>query len=388
MQSLSSIPLAWREQLAAAICSSSTIGNLFEIDCNEVKDCETVTTLSEFTIVNGTSVCISFTNEDNVKVTRCFDFSEILNNSIANIDPACIATASEWSAMTYKEKWQTIIDKVCEDCQTVVEATSTTTSSTTTTTTEPTTTTTTTEPTTSTTTTTTEAPQICKQYKVTNNTGDVISGGYETCSFLFPHNLLQPGQTIYICAFEGTVGYAGADVEDQGICDGVPSTTTSTTSASSTTTTTTQPPTTTTTTTTTSTTTTTTSAPSGCTEYVNNSGDVINGVDYTDCDGNVFTNQTIADLATICVQNGTLGGNSATLTQGAECFPASECVTFVVETGIGGASLDWTDCLGNLQGVSVPGTGTQITMCTIDGTFNQTSGPTINIISVTPGDCV
>lgn len=76
------------------------------------------------------------------------------------------------------------------------------------------------------------------------------------------------------------------------------------------------PPTTTTTTTTTTipettTTTTTTTVAILCDEYFNNTGSPITGVNYVDCGGTVFNNQTVDPNQSICVQQGTLNGGDS-----------------------------------------------------------------------------
>lgn len=142
LQMLASLPSSWRESIANAICDAVT-GNLTP-DCTDVQDCiDNIyqnTELSEFEI-DGTTVCIKYTDINGVEVERCFDFSEIINNSLENLDPKCLATPIDWNAMSYREKWQRLIDQVCTDCE---GEEITTTSTTTTTTEEPTTTTTTT----------------------------------------------------------------------------------------------------------------------------------------------------------------------------------------------------------------------------------------------------
>ena len=96
-----------------------------------------------------------------------------------------------------------------------------------------------------------------------------------------------------------------------------PTTTTTTTVLEPTTTTTTTilEPTTTTTTTLepTTTTTTTTVAPVLCDEYFNNTGNPLTGINYTDCGGTVFTNQSVDPNQSICVQQGSLNGGDSGL---------------------------------------------------------------------------
>jgi hypothetical protein len=74
-------------------------------------------------------------------------------------------------------------------------------------------------------------------------------------------------------------------------------------SVTTTTTTTTQAP-----TTSTTTTSTTTTPPIACSEYFNNTAGNLNGIDYTDCGGTPFTNQTVAPNQSICIQDGTGSG--------------------------------------------------------------------------------
>lgn len=136
LEGLSSLPSGWREQIAAAICDS-VLGNISS-DCETVQNCidqvYSSTELSEFEI-DGTEVCIIYTDIHGVSVERCFDFSEIINNSLENLDPKCLTTPLDWNSISYREKWQLLIDRVCQDCEGNEDPT-TTTSSTTTTTTE------------------------------------------------------------------------------------------------------------------------------------------------------------------------------------------------------------------------------------------------------------
>lgn len=56
------------------------------------------------------------------------------------------------------------------------------------------------------------------------------------------------------------------------------------------------------------TTTTTTPVPVICDELYNNTGSDITGVDYTDCNGTILTNQTVGSGQSICAQQGTVSG--------------------------------------------------------------------------------
>lgn len=129
---LKDLPSKWREELIKILLEIQD-GCTESIDCEQVKECETLTTLSEFT-QNGTEVCITYTDEDEISVERCFDVAEIINNffDTTNIAPGCITSETIWNTMTIQEKFQALIDTICNCCP---ETTTTTSTSTTTTTT-------------------------------------------------------------------------------------------------------------------------------------------------------------------------------------------------------------------------------------------------------------
>jgi hypothetical protein len=107
---LESVPTKWREQILAFLIKIKQEAT--SINCGNVKDWETTTSLSPFTI-EGTSVCITFTDEKGVETKRCFDASSILSDALYNVDPKCIATQESWRNMTFAQKMQAIIDKIC-----------------------------------------------------------------------------------------------------------------------------------------------------------------------------------------------------------------------------------------------------------------------------------
>jgi len=72
--------------------------------------------------------------------------------------------------------------------------------------------------------------------------------------------------------------------------------------------------------TTTTTTTTTTTPPTVCYTYTNETANPLLGVNYTDCNGTVFSNQTIDVNSAICaINNSPYGGDAALLLKGVEC---------------------------------------------------------------------
>lgn len=111
---LSHLPSEWKTQLVQILCLINDQKE--EPSCDTIKDCETVTTLSNFS-VNGTVVSIQYKNESGVTVTRSFDAENIINGALSDIDPGCLATASEWESLTFTERIQLLIDKQCDCCE-------------------------------------------------------------------------------------------------------------------------------------------------------------------------------------------------------------------------------------------------------------------------------
>lgn len=119
---LSHLPSKWAEKLADIICKYIICDNPPAVDCETFRECETLTSLSDFTVTD-TEVCITYIDENSVTVTRCFDFSDIINGTMENIDPKCITDQTTWNNWSYVEKWQSIVDKVCDNCSTTTTTT-------------------------------------------------------------------------------------------------------------------------------------------------------------------------------------------------------------------------------------------------------------------------
>lgn len=128
---LKDIPKKWRDALIKILMEITASCTAGQVTCADVQACETVTTISEW-IINGTEVCITFTNEEGVAIERCFDVENILNQQLnnGNIDPGCITTPTVWDSLTYTEKFQALIDTMCNCCPTTTTTTSTTTTTT------------------------------------------------------------------------------------------------------------------------------------------------------------------------------------------------------------------------------------------------------------------
>lgn len=143
---LKDLPEKWRDALIKILLEIQN--DRQSLTCDEVRQCQTVTQLSEF-YYNDTEICITYTDENEVIIERCFSIENIINEIFnVDIDPLCVTDVTTWNTMSITEKIQALIDTVCNCCP---ATTTTTSSSTTTTTTEATTSTTSTSTTTTTT---------------------------------------------------------------------------------------------------------------------------------------------------------------------------------------------------------------------------------------------
>jgi len=116
---LKDIPSKWKDSLVQLLCEIKD--EKVEPDCNTIRDCETLTTLSNFSVA-GDTISIVYTGEDGVGVTRSFSISEILNQSL-NIDPNCLTTPTEWSNLDLSGKIQLLIDSHCDCCSSTTTTT-------------------------------------------------------------------------------------------------------------------------------------------------------------------------------------------------------------------------------------------------------------------------
>lgn len=108
---LCEIPFDWREDIINAIIAIEA-GNNNSSNCENIQNCQTVTSLSPFTLV-GTILTIKYTDENGTVKTSTIDISPIIEDSLDNIDPKCIATEEEWAEMTNKERLQAIFNRSC-----------------------------------------------------------------------------------------------------------------------------------------------------------------------------------------------------------------------------------------------------------------------------------
>jgi hypothetical protein len=109
---LKNLPSEWAEKLTDLLvqikCSQT------QPTCAEVKECETLTSLSAFR-VTGSQACITYKDEDGVSIERCFDAGDLING-LLDVDPDCLADETTWNSLTFKEKFQLLINSHCDCC--------------------------------------------------------------------------------------------------------------------------------------------------------------------------------------------------------------------------------------------------------------------------------
>lgn len=112
---LSNLPSDTAEKIASILCQ--TLCKTDPSLCQKFEDCETLTTLSEFSVSSdGKSICITYTDEKNVIITRCFNFFDLIKYSLDNLDISCLMDEVEWKNLSYSEKWQFFVDLQCACC--------------------------------------------------------------------------------------------------------------------------------------------------------------------------------------------------------------------------------------------------------------------------------
>ena len=116
---LQGIPSKWQTKLTDLLYEIATDGSC--MDCEDVKACETVTSLSNFT-TSGSVVSIVYTDERGISVTRSFDVRQLLSGYF-NINPDCLTDTSTWNNMTFSEQLQMLIDSHCDCCSTTTTTT-------------------------------------------------------------------------------------------------------------------------------------------------------------------------------------------------------------------------------------------------------------------------
>jgi hypothetical protein len=173
------LPTAWRMPLVNLLCKIT--GTQLVPTCSEFQQCETLTSLSPFS-VEGTTLSISYTGEDKTVVSRSVDFLELLNHALDSVNPSCVATPTDWASMSFAQKIQALIDARCAG---------------------PVGTTTTAAPTTST---TTAIDSPCISYKITNPTANPLNYTFIGCGGVSGQTYsLNANREISVCAVKDSV---------------------------------------------------------------------------------------------------------------------------------------------------------------------------------------
>jgi len=110
---LKDLPSKWKDQLVSILCQIKD--ERTHPTCDEVKDCETLTSLSDFS-VEGDIVSVVYTDEHSVQVTRSFSVGQLVNNTLEGIDPECLTDQTTWDNLTYSQRIQLLIDNFCDCC--------------------------------------------------------------------------------------------------------------------------------------------------------------------------------------------------------------------------------------------------------------------------------
>jgi hypothetical protein len=113
---LPSLPDDWREKLTCLVCEE--ILQVYNLECEDVRDCETVTSLSDFTFTDN-QLSITYVDENDVSITRNITISAMLNDDPMDLiePPSCVASVEDWINMSHSQKWQAVIDELCDSCE-------------------------------------------------------------------------------------------------------------------------------------------------------------------------------------------------------------------------------------------------------------------------------
>lgn len=110
---LGNLPSKWKTQLTEVLCLIKD--DKAQIDCDKVKECETITTLSDFSY-EGSVVTITYTNEAGVAVNRSINLENLLNRLLEDVDPSCLTSPEVWASLSFIQKISLIISSQCTCC--------------------------------------------------------------------------------------------------------------------------------------------------------------------------------------------------------------------------------------------------------------------------------
>lgn len=117
--SLCDVPHEWREGIVKALCLTLQSD---PITCKGVRNCQTLTSFSAFTI-QGTEVSISYINERGTVEKSTFDLEAPINSAGEDLDNNCLSSFDTPLSGII----QIIIDAYCECCPTTTTTSTTTT---------------------------------------------------------------------------------------------------------------------------------------------------------------------------------------------------------------------------------------------------------------------
>lgn len=110
---LAPLPSEWKTKLTTILCEINSSQNT--VSCQDVKKCETLTSLSQFTR-NGSIISIQYKDEKGTTVTRSIDLSDVVNSQLDDLDPGCLTDETTWNNMTLTQRLQLLINSHCECC--------------------------------------------------------------------------------------------------------------------------------------------------------------------------------------------------------------------------------------------------------------------------------
>lgn len=120
-KALCDIPAEWRKPIVNALCF--TLSSFPELTCKMVKNCETLTSLSPFTL-NGNILSITYKDEKGINNVRTVDIEAAINGIMDDIDTSCLPSDDDLFDVI-----QGIIETQCDCCTTTTTSTTTTTTS-------------------------------------------------------------------------------------------------------------------------------------------------------------------------------------------------------------------------------------------------------------------
>jgi len=106
---LCDIPAQWRKQIVYVICEG--ISKAEQIDCRNLKKCQTITFLSAFTKDNC-SIFVSYRNEANITKNVFFNYCELIDRLMDEVDPKCLASEENWLEMSHEHRMQLILNEL------------------------------------------------------------------------------------------------------------------------------------------------------------------------------------------------------------------------------------------------------------------------------------